>query len=71
MAKRTWYEKYIGYCFNDNGREAILNDVFYWEDENGKNRRTGYEMYYPKTNEWSLIGYKQFMEIKKQTCLPK
>lgn len=39
--KRVWYAKYIGYCFTDNGKEVILEDVFYWEDENGKNQRTG------------------------------
>ena len=39
--KRVWYAKYIGYCFTDNGKEVILEDVFYWEDENGKNKKTG------------------------------
>lgn len=45
--RRVWYAKYIGYCFTDNGEEVILEDVFYWEDEKGKNKRTGYQLYYP------------------------
>ena len=71
MAKRTWYEKYIGYCFTDNGRECILEDVFYWEDENGRNKRTGYQMFYPDTEEVLFTDYSGFMQIRKQTCLPK
>lgn len=68
--KRTWYEKYIGYCFTDNGREVILEDVFYFEDENGKNKRTGYQIYYPDTNERIMTDLSGFRPIARQTWLP-
>ena len=68
--KRVWYEKYIGYCFTDNGREVILEDVFYWEDENGKNKRTGYQIYYPDTGERIMTDLSGFSPIAKQTWLP-
>lgn len=69
--KRVWYAKYIGYCFSDNGQEVILKDVFYWEDENRKNERTGYELYYPKTGEWAYVDSKEMRRIARQTVLPK
>lgn len=71
MARRTWYEKYIGYCFTDNGQEVILEDVFYWEDENGRNKRTGYQLFYPATGRTVMTDYSGFMQIRKQTCLPR
>lgn len=68
---RKWYEKYIGYCFNDNGREVVLQDIFYYENENGKITSTAYEMKYTDTNEVFTCDYKVFREIAKQTNLPK
>lgn len=64
--KKQWYEKYIGYCFNDNGREVILDDVYEYEDG-----RKCYEMHYPDTGEGFITGYREFMRIRKQTDLPK
>ena len=71
MARRRWYEKYIGYCFTDNGKEAVLEEVFYWVDENGKNKGTGYTMFYPATGERAVMDYTSFMQIRKQTYLPR
>lgn len=68
--KRAWYEKYIGYCFNDDGKEVILDGICCFQDENGKNKRTAYELYYPATNESVIVDYKEFMRIRKQTNLP-
>lgn len=68
--KRVWYAKYIGYCFTDNGKEVILTDVFYWENENGKNKRTGYELYYPATNERVYTNLSEMKRIARQTVLP-
>jgi len=64
--RRGWYEKYIGYCFNDDGREAVLDDV--WRFENG---RLCFQMHYPETGEYQVMDYKSFMEIRKQTVLPR
>ena len=71
MARRRWYEKYIGYCFNDNGKEVVLEEVFYWVDENGKKKGTGYEMFYPATGMRVVMDYNSFMRIRNQTCLPR
>ena len=69
--KRIWYSKYIGYSFADNGKEVILEDVFYWEDEKGRNKRTGYQLYYPKTNERDFTDLSEMRRIARQTVLPK
>ena len=69
--KRVWYAKYIGYCFTDNGKEVILEDVFYWEDENGKDKKTGYQLYYPETNKRVLTDLSEMKRIARQTVLPK
>ena len=69
--KRIWYAKYIGYCFTDNGREVILEDVFYWEDEKGRNQRTGYQLYYPDIGERILTDLSEMRRIARQTVLPK
>ena len=61
-----WYEKYVGYCFTDNGQEVILEDVFRYE--NGK---TGYQLYCPATNKRVLVDYQEFMRVRKQTDLPR
>lgn len=59
--QRKWYADYIGYCFNDDqGREVILTDVFYFVDENGKPTGTGYEVYYPDTKEYADMEYRVF-----------
>lgn len=63
---KQWYEKYIGYCFSDNGKEVILQDIFRYED--GKK---GYELYYPAAKETCITDYKVFKQITKQTVLPK
>lgn len=68
---RKWYEKYIGYCFNDNGREVVLEDIFYYEDEKGKITGTAYQMRYTDNNETFDCGYQVFKEIADQTILPK
>lgn len=68
---RTWYAKYIGYCFSDDGQEVILEDIFYFEDENGKNQRTGYQLYYPATDERVLTDLTEMKRIANQTNLPK
>lgn len=62
---RQWYEKYIGYCFNDNGTEVILKDVFNYEDG-----RRGYELHEPKTGRWYITDYSVFKKIAKQNDLP-
>lgn len=71
MRTRTWFAKYIGYCFSDNGKEVVLKDVFYWEDENGKNRRTGYELYYPAEKRTILTDLTEMRRIAQQTVLPR
>ena len=68
--KRTWYQKYIGYEFNDNGRAVVLTDVFYFEDE-GKVTGTGYEIKDSKTGETQVLDYTAFKAIVDQTNLPK
>lgn len=69
---RTWYKKYIGYCFNDkDGNEVILIDIFYFEDE-GKITGTGYEVHYPETDITEVMDLATFRnEIVKYTVLPK
>lgn len=71
MRQHKWYEKYIGYCFNDNGREVVLEDIFYYEDDNGKISGTGYEMRYTDNNESFICDYKVFKDIIGQTDLPR
>jgi hypothetical protein len=67
--KKLWYEKYIGYCFSNNGKEVVLNNVYKREDgsicydlsekqEDGK-----YRAY--------TANYKSFREIVKQTNIPR
>lgn len=63
--KRIWYAKYIGYCFNDDGQEVVLEDVFRWEDG-----RTGYELRYPKTGKRVLTDLGEMRRIARQTNLP-
>ena len=55
MRQRKWYEKYIGYCFNDNGKIS----------------GTGYEMRYTDNNESFICDYKVFKDIIEQTDLPR
>lgn len=69
--RRAWYAKYIGYCFTDNGKEVILEDVFYWEDENGKSKRTGYQLYYPDANSRVFTDLSEMRRIAMQTNLPR
>lgn len=76
MRRRVWYAKYIGYCFTDNGEEVILEDVFYedmfyWEDEKGKNKRTWYQLYYPSRNETVFTDLSGMKRIARQTVLPR
>lgn len=66
MTKREWYEKYIGYCFNDNGNECILEDIFTYEDG-----RKCYQLFYPETEHRTITDYKVFKGIAKQTDLPR
>ena len=61
-----WYEKYIGYCFNDNGNDCILTDITIYEDG-----RKCYFVEYPKTKTFATMDYKSFKLIAKQTDLPK
>lgn len=69
--KRIWYAKYIGYCFTDNGREVVLEDVFYWEDEKGKNKCTGYQLRYLDNDEVVFTDLSEMRRIARQTVLPK
>lgn len=69
--KRIWYAKYIGYCFTDNGREVVLEDVFYWEDEKGKNKVTGYQLRYLDNDEVVFTDLSEMRRIARQTVLPK
>lgn len=71
MRRRVWYAKYIGYCFTDNGEEVVLEDVFYWEDEKGENKRTGYQLYYPAKNETVFTDLSGMKRIARQTVLPR
>ena len=64
--KKQWYEKYIGYCFNDNGKEVILEDIFSYEDS-----RKGYQLFEKETNKRYITDYQTFKTIAKQTNLPK
>jgi hypothetical protein len=67
--KNEWYEKYIGYCFTDNGKEVILNNIYTYE--NGKKC---YEMKEKQSNgtyETYICDWKTFKNIAHQTVLPK
>lgn len=64
--RRGWYEKYIGYCFNDGGEEVILDDIYNYEDG-----RLCFEMHYPKSGKRFITDYRGFMAIRKQTVLPR
>ena len=66
MKRKGWYEKYIGYCFTDNGKEVILDDIYRYEDG-----RLCFEMHYPKEEKAFITDYKGFMRIRKQTALPR
>lgn len=66
MKNYEWYEKYIGYSFNDNGQEVILEDIYSYEDG-----RKCYQLYYPETEKRCITDYKGFMEIRRQTALPR
>ena len=66
MKRKQWYEKYIGYCFNDNGREVILDDVFEYEDG-----RKCFEWHYTDDGSSFICDWKVAREIKNQTNLPK
>ena len=72
MRTRTWYKKYIGYCFNDkDGREVVLTDIFYYEDD-GKITGTGYEVHYLDDDTYHNMDLASFREyIVKYTNLPK
>lgn len=64
--RRGWYEKYIGYCFNDNGKEVILDDVCKYEDGH-----LCFFMHERETGKAFNADYKVFMEIRRQTNLPR
>jgi len=68
---RVWYAKYIGYSFNDEGKEVILRDVFYWEDETGKSKCTGYELYYPESGRTVFTDISEMRRIARQTKTPR
>ena len=63
---KEWYEKYIGYCFNDNGKDCILQDIYNYEDG-----RKCYDLFYPETKTSCITDYKVFKKIAKGTVLPK
>lgn len=69
MKKKQWYEKYIGYCFNNNGKETILNDIYVYED--GRKCYDLSEKQKDGTYNNYICDYKTFKEIVKQTVLPK
>nr|DAG70870.1 MAG TPA: hypothetical protein [Caudoviricetes sp.] len=69
--KRVWYAKYIGYCFTDNGKEVVLEDVFYLKDKNGKNKKIIYQLFYPETNKMVFTDLSEMKRIARQTVLPK
>lgn len=67
--RREWYEKYIGYCFTDNGKEVILEDVCIYEDG-----RKCYELSEKQddgTYRRYITDYQSFKLIAKQTSLPR
>lgn len=68
--RRVWYAKYIGYCFTDNGEEVILEDVFTGKMKR-KNKRTGYQLYYPSRNETVFTDLSGMKRIARQTVLPR
>ena len=63
---REWYEKYIGYCFNDNGVEVILEDILTYEDGS-----KCYQVRRADNGRRSICPYSVFKDIAKQTRLPK
>ena len=66
---REWYEKYIGYCFSDNGKEVILEDIYNFEDG-----RKCYQLVEKKedgTYKRYITDYSVFKGIAKQTSLPR
>lgn len=66
---KQWYEKYIGYCFNDNGKEVILNDITEYED--GRKCYDLSEKQEDGTYKNYITDYQTFKLIAKQTALPK
>lgn len=66
--KRQWYEKYIGYCFTNNGKEVILEDVYFYED--GRKCYELSEKQADGTYKRYITDYKGFRSIAKQTALP-
>lgn len=60
------YEKYIGYCFNDYGKEVVLESIIEYTDG-----CCGYEIYYSKEKDRSVVNLKTFRKIAQQTVLPK
>lgn len=62
--KKQWYEKYMGYCFNYDGREVVLEDVYEYED--------GRKCFQFSSQDGDFIcDYKLMKYIKNQTVLPK
>ena len=64
--KKAWYEKYIGYCFNDDGKECILEDVVKYEDGS-----MCYMVYYPENGNYVDMHWACFKNIAHNTNLPK
>lgn len=66
MAKRKWFESWIGKELNDNGRKCKLVDIFYFTDDNGRNAGTGYAVFYEDTECETIMSYQPFKDIVNQ-----
>lgn len=69
--RRKWYNRLIGYEFCYNGRGIILEDVFYFEDDNSANTSTGYAMRWADEEQEFICDYKTFKEFISQTDYPR
>ena len=67
--RKQWYEKYIGYCFSDNGQEVILEDIGQYAD--GRYCYQLAERQADGTYKRYITDYGVFRKIAKQTALPR
>lgn len=65
-SKKVWYSRYIEYCFTHNLRQAVLEHVFFVEDEDTKEKSIGFQIYYPDTDERAYIDLSEHKAIVKR-----
>lgn len=63
MAKKAWYENYIGYCFSDGG--VLMNII------SSKKSGNIYVMFYERSNDTINMTFADFKKIAWSTNLPR